>query len=103
MDIKQKEEFTNEFIDRYFQRGFGSMNKNDFEVLIFDLLRRFGDLKGKSAHSVSLTLQIPESKVKNLAYEADLKYANRDERYVKLAYLVYRKNTSIWLAQKMIH
>lgn len=65
-------------IDQYLSRGFGSMNKNDFEVWIFNqlLLRR---LKGKSNYEISRALNLPESKVKRLRYEADLKYSSDQE------------------------
>lgn len=62
-----------EFIRAYIQRGFGSMNKNDFEVWIFSQLMQ-GGLKGKSNYDISLELRLPESKVRRLAYEAQLKY-----------------------------
>ena len=62
-------------IDQYLSRGFGSMNKNDFEVWIFNQLLQ-GRLKGKSNYEISRELNLPESKVKRLRYEADLKYAS---------------------------
>lgn len=87
MDIK-------DFIkDTYLKKGFGAMNKNDFEVLIFNEIvkapheilgfsKKDGDGKPlkPSNYDLSIMLQIPESKVKRLAYEADLKYgaANRE-------------------------
>lgn len=80
MKITDYENFAEQFIERYSKRGFGSMNKNDFEVLIFDLLRRYGNLKATTNYNASILLQIPESKVKRLSYEADLKYGNIDEQ-----------------------
>lgn len=75
----------NKVLDLYLKRGFGSMNKNDFEVWIFSqlLTSRFND---KSNYEISLELKIPESKVKRLRYEADLKYSNNsaDEYFKKL-------------------
>lgn len=76
MQITDNEKFSKDLIDRYSRSGFGSMNKNDFEVLIYDLLKRYGNLKDKSNYQASILLQIPESKIKRLAYEADLKYGN---------------------------
>lgn len=64
-----------EAIDAYLKKGFGSMNKNDFEVWIFNQLLE-SDIKGKSNHEISRMLRIPESKVKRLMYEADLKYVD---------------------------
>lgn len=62
-------------IDQYLARGFGSMNKNDFEVWIFNYLLS-EKLKGKSNYDVSVELRIPEQKVKRLKYEAGLKYGS---------------------------
>ena len=71
----------------YLERGFGTMNKNDFEVFIFNEIVK--DPQGilefskkdkddkplkPSNYDLSILLKIPESKVKRLAYEADLKY-----------------------------
>lgn len=66
-----------EFISKYLERGFGSMNKNDFEVWIFHYLMNH-QLQGKTNYEVSLFLKIPETKVKRLRYEAELKYNDGD-------------------------
>ncbi len=58
------------------------MTKNDLEVLIFHLLRTHGGLKNKSNYEMSLILQIPESKVKRLAYEATLRYVEYDRQII---------------------
>ena len=77
---------TSDFVEWYLGRGSGSMNKNDFEVWIFNYL-----LKTKcyemSNYEVSVWLKIPESKVKRLRYEAELRFstANEDERKEQLA------------------
>jgi hypothetical protein len=83
MELTDKENFSKEFIERYSKAGFGSMNKNDFEVMIYDLLRRYGNLKDKTNYQASILLQIPESKIKRLAYEADLKYGNYQQDDIK--------------------
>ena len=62
-------------IQQYLDRGFGSMNKNDFEVWIFNYLLQ-NRLKGLSNYDISIELKIPESKVKRLKYEAGLKYGD---------------------------
>ncbi|WP_262896401.1 hypothetical protein [Carboxylicivirga marina] len=36
MKVTDKEQFAIEFIEQYATRGFGSMTKNDFEVLVFN-------------------------------------------------------------------
>jgi len=83
MEIFDKEQFATEFIRHYATRGFGSMTKNDFEVLIFNLLRKYGDLKDMSNFELSLDLQIPETKVRRLAYESDLKHGRLTEADIR--------------------
>lgn len=64
-----------EYISGYINRGFGSMNKNDFEVFIFDwLLKNDKRCTDSTDFMISQYLKIPESKVKRLRYEAQLKY-----------------------------
>ncbi len=82
MKAHDKEKFTEEFLEQYALRGFGSMNKTDFEILIFNLLRKYGSLEGKSNHQISRELQIPETKVRRLAYECDLKYSQITEQNI---------------------
>ncbi len=69
-------------IGAYLERGFGSMNKNDFEVFIFNHLLNT-DFENKSDNAISRELRIPESKVKRLRYEAALKYQPYDEEDYK--------------------
>ena len=66
------------FIKEYLKRGFGSMTKNDFEVWIFHQLL-CGQLHGKTNREISVALRIPDSKVKRLRYEADLKWGSPDD------------------------
>ena len=70
-----KELTLNEVISKYIEKGFGSMNKNDFEVWIFHYLLEH-ELQGKKNYEISIGLKIPKSKVKRLRYEAELKYSN---------------------------
>lgn len=71
----------NNAINEYLNRGFGSMNKNDFEVWIFNYLLQ-DKLKGKSNYDISIELKIPESKVKRLKYEAGLKYGDTKDKSI---------------------
>ncbi|MBR6894201.1 MAG: hypothetical protein IKN15_13375 [Bacteroidaceae bacterium] len=64
-------------IKEYLHRGFGSMTKNDFEVWIFHQLIN-GELKGRTNREISIALRIPDTKVKRLRYEADLKWGSPD-------------------------
>ncbi|MBR4336769.1 MAG: hypothetical protein IKP91_00810 [Bacteroidaceae bacterium] len=75
MNTQQQNKTLYDVIKEYVKRGFGSMNKNDFEVWIFNYLLH-GDLLGKSNYDISVELRMPESKVKRLRYEASLKYGN---------------------------
>lgn len=71
----------NDLIQKYIERGFGSMNKNDFEVAIFNELLQSG-WKEKSNRTISIELKIPETKVKRLRYESELKYGkNTDDEF----------------------
>lgn len=86
-------------IHAYIERGFGSMNKNDFEVFIFHKmldgsLKNNLNLSGKSNYEISLTLKIPETKVKRLRYEADLRYKSSLEEESRVAF---------WEAMKLVH
>lgn len=65
------------FVDNYLNRGFGSMNKNDFEVMIFYYLLQ-KKFQNKSNYDISIELRIPESKIRRLRYEAELKYGSTD-------------------------
>ena len=95
MNITNKDKFASEFINRYATRGFGAMNKNDFEVLIFDLLKKYGDLKEKSNYEISRALQIPETKVRRLAYESDLKYSQLTEKTITVEFFKIVANSKL--------
>ena len=74
-----------DLIKKYLDKGFGSMNKNAFEVFIFneimknpyEILEIDSEMK-LSNYDISLKLKIPETKVKRLAYEADLVYGGEN-------------------------
>lgn len=70
----------NEIIERYLERGFGSMNKNDFEVAIFNEILKEQAYATYSDFDFSRELKIPETKVKRLRYEAELKYGKPNYR-----------------------
>lgn len=77
----------NDFVQWYCEKkGFGSMNKNDFEVFIFSRLLLIDRFKGKSNYELSILLHIPESKIKRLRYEAALKHADINTDYAQKVY-----------------
>ncbi len=65
---------TDSFLSMYLQRGWGSMNKNDFEVYIFYCLLQDDEYRNLNDYELSVKLKVPQSKIKRLRYEADLKY-----------------------------
>lgn len=71
---------SNSLINEYLDRGFGTMTKREFEVMILhDLLQN--ELKGKSNYEISRKLGITEAKVKGLVYEVSLKYDKDEETW----------------------
>ena len=96
MNIQNGKEkiFTEKLIKEYSKRGFGSMNKNDFEVLFFNLLMKYGNLNMLSEYDVSIELQIPLTKIKRLYYESDLKYGNFTEVDIKTQFFKILKTSN---------
>lgn len=70
----KKQDSLSEAIEKYIDKGFGSMNKNDFEVYIFNEIIKNNEYSGMNDNDLSIELRIPKSKVKRLRYEAGLKY-----------------------------
>lgn len=70
--MRYSEKFILEQITEYL-KNFGSMNKSNFEVMIFNALL-LDDFKDKSDYQISMNLGIPVAKVKKLRYEAELRY-----------------------------
>ena len=71
---------SNSLINEYLERGFGTMTKREFEVMILhDLLQN--ELKGKSNYEISRKLGITEAQVKGLVYDVSLKYDKDEETW----------------------
>lgn len=87
MKILDTTGFANDFEKYYLNRGFGTMNKNDFEVLFFYLMQTYGDLGEKSNFALAKELEISEARVKRLAYEADLKYKKESDNELRGRFL----------------
>ncbi len=78
--ITEYEAFAKDFEKLYLGRGFGSMNKNELEVLFFHLMKKYSkDLVGKSNFERACALRISETKIKRLAYEANMSYGALDD------------------------
>ncbi len=90
--MKNKYNSFEDFLEDYCGRGFGSMTKNDFEVMIFHHLLQSRFIAANN-YTISIELQIPETKVKRLRYEADLKYGNHsDGHYQGLFFEAVKKS-----------
>lgn len=81
-----------DFIDWYCnENGFGSMNKNDFEVFIFN--EWFKKHSSLSDYAISRQLRIPESKVKRLKYEAAIVFsADQDKNQLEDEFITDLQN-----------
>ena len=80
------EEFANTCLN-----GFGSMNKNDYEVAMFHALLQ-NELRDKSDFDISVLLRIPEAKIKRLRYEEALRYPSKDDGYYKDTFIDLLEN-----------
>jgi hypothetical protein len=97
--IKDCEGFTDEFIKEYLTDGMGAISKHEVDILVMNLLLKYGGIDRKSNHDLSLLLQIPESRIKHLRYEARLKYPP-DEDYIKREFLFVLARSQFELDKK---
>lgn len=89
INLQSSEQFAKEFIGKYLHNGFGTMNKGELETLIFHLLRKDESFRKMSIFDLSRTLQIPETKVRKLIYDSDLRYGKTDNEYVVTEFFKY--------------
>lgn len=89
--IKDTKGFVGDFLDEYLSDGLGAKSKGAIDILVMNLLMKYGDLAAKSNQELSILLQATESKIKGLRYEARLKYPPDDD-YVKreFLYILYK-------------
>ena len=93
-----------DLLNEYVIRGFGSMNKNDFEVFIFYRLlndKKY-NLSQDSDYEISRKLKVPISKVKRLRYEATLKYCDELDATNKAMFINAIRNIKIRKDKKSI-
>ena len=72
--IQNSDEFVKEFVDEYLQDGLGVKTKRAIDILVMNLLMKYGGLSNKSNQDLSILLQAPVTTIKRLRYEARLKY-----------------------------
>lgn len=87
------EHFKHTFLQHYLALGMGAMGKKDIDALVMYLLDQYGlDQGGPMCHlpnqEVSALLKTPASKIKQLRYEAGLKYGGRVEDQAKARLLL---------------
>ena len=78
--LKKPGAFGDAFINEYLQRGFGNLQKREMDILIFYLLMNDGALgKEINFYQLSRQLKLSEARVKNLYFEAQLRFGDYDE------------------------
>lgn len=85
--------FRSEFLKHYLAVGIGALGKRDIDALVMHLLDKYGiDGAGPLAkypnQDVSARLRAPTSKIRQLRYEAGLKYGGRVEDQARARLLV---------------
>ncbi|MBL7471373.1 hypothetical protein [Robertkochia sediminum] len=74
----QKEQFSDQFLKEYLSRGFGNMPKRELDVLIFYLLQQQKVFENKTNYEIARMLKTTPGKIKNLKYEAVLRFGEED-------------------------
>jgi len=82
------ENFKTEFLKHYLSVGIGALSKKDTDALVMYLLDKYGHdgpvpLYKYPNQEVSALLKVPTTKIKQLRYEAGLKYGGRVEDQAK--------------------
>jgi hypothetical protein len=102
-NIKDNEKFIKYFLDSFLERGFGALSKREVDILVMHLLMQYSDIAEKSNHQLSLEFLLSPTKIKNLRYEAQLRYQSKQYNY-KQEFLnllhklkIKKENSSIWL------
>lgn len=84
---KIEDPFSKDFLIKYFESGFGSLSKNDIDLLVYHLLEKHTQIfNDKSEYDISTLLMITERKLKNIQIDSYLKYQdkNLDENLRKI-------------------
>jgi hypothetical protein len=84
--VTDHKRFVDDFVKEYLADGLGAITKREIDILVMNLLMEYAGLARKSNHELSILLQVPESRLKRLRYEARLKYPP-DADYVKREFL----------------
>lgn len=98
--------FKEEFLKHYLSVGIGALGKKDIDALVMHLLDKYG-LDGAPLHKypnqeVSALLRAPAAKIKQLRYEAGLKYGGRVEDQAKARLLMALSQAVLEIESKKI-
>lgn len=81
LPVNEKIIFTEIFLDKFLQNGFGTLPKREIEILIFHLLNKKSSFfHDKSNYAMANILKISETKIKSLKAEANLKYQRLEHK-----------------------
>ena len=101
------ESFKSEFLRHYMSVAIGALSKKDTDALVMHLLDKYGLDEGPPLASypnqdVSALLRVPASRVRQLRYEAGLKYGGRVEDQAKARLLVALSRAVLEVESKTI-
>lgn len=97
--ISEHKKFVDDFLKEYLENGFSVMPKREVDILVFNLLLKYGGLIAHSNHALSIMLQTPESKIRSYGYEARLRYPP-DENYIRREFLIVLGRAQFQLDKK---
>ena len=94
------ENFQSEFLKHYLAFGIGALGKRDTDALVMHLLEKYGlpgagPLHKYSNQDASVLLRAPVSRIKQLRYEAGLKYGDGRVEDQALARLLVALNGAV--------
>lgn len=94
-DFNKKVQFTDEFLNQYINKGFGTISKKEIDLLVFHLLSELADLDKISNYNVALKLKLTPTKIKNLRFERRLKYCQLTEEQIKDTFIESLKKSAL--------
>lgn len=99
--------FKSEFLENYMSVSVGALSKKDTDALVMHLLDKYGIEEGVPLatypnQEVSALLRIPASKVRQLRYEAGLKYGGRVEDQAKAKLLLALSRSVLEVESKTV-
>jgi len=104
--INNANSFSDRFMAKFLENGFGALPKRELEVYLLHLLLEDGQFKNEFGeidyHEMSLALRISETKVRNLVYEIELKYAQPETFDQSLIDLIEQNRFEVDTVKKLI-